>query len=103
MRANHALRVASHCRRMAAEINALDVGAFAEVSFTEDQEEELYYAPLRDRLIAVAKAFEALTAPEDERCKPLSPEKAARVLELEAVSGRLDRDVVKLFIRTCLQ
>lgn len=183
--ANHALRVAEHCRRMVVEISALDAGPFADVSFSADQQEELYYAallhnigivlhgppagkaklmqpllsidrnelsaaeqseikrfldyeqhllsllpwgpqlkavpsianrhyetqdendsgpaPLRARMIAVAKLFDALTAAEDTRCKPLAPEKAARILEIEGFAGRLDRDVVKLFIRTCLQ
>jgi HD-GYP domain-containing protein (c-di-GMP phosphodiesterase class II) len=54
--------------------------------------------PLQSRIIAVADIFEALTARDRPYKPPIPLEKALVILRDEAVSGRLDPEVVELFI-----
>jgi HD-GYP domain-containing protein (c-di-GMP phosphodiesterase class II) len=54
--------------------------------------------PLRARMMTVADIFDALTASDRPYKKAMPPERALQILELEARNGRLDTDVVELFI-----
>jgi hypothetical protein len=56
--------------------------------------------PLQTRLITVADMFDALTE-SDRPYKPaVSPDVAIRILETEAYSGHIDRDLVRLLAET---
>jgi HD-GYP domain-containing protein (c-di-GMP phosphodiesterase class II) len=54
--------------------------------------------PFQSRIIAVADIFEALTAKDRPYKPPLPLEKAIGILRSEAEAGRLDRDLVAMFI-----
>ncbi|RMF94219.1 MAG: GAF domain-containing protein [Nitrospinota bacterium] len=54
--------------------------------------------PLQARILAVVDVYEALTAPDRPYKKPMPAEQALQVLRSEAGRGRLDKDLVELFI-----
>jgi hypothetical protein len=54
--------------------------------------------PLGARLMTVADIYDALTAAERPYKRALTSREALRILEAEAASGCLDRDVLELFI-----
>lgn len=54
--------------------------------------------PIRARMMTVADIFDALTASDRPYKKAMPAERALQILELEARNGRLDGDVVDLFI-----
>ncbi len=53
---------------------------------------------LRTRMMTVADVFDALTASDRPYKKAMPADRALQILELEARNGRLDSDVVELFI-----
>ncbi len=55
--------------------------------------------PLQGRIMAVCDIFDALTAADRPYKKALPLEKSLAILREEAERGRLDRDIVELFIR----
>lgn len=54
--------------------------------------------PLQSRILAVVDIFDALTAADRPYRRAMAPEKAGEILEAEAKAGRLDSDVVNLFV-----
>lgn len=54
--------------------------------------------PLRARMMTVADIFDALTASDRPYKKSMPAERALQILELEARNGRIDPDIVELFI-----
>ncbi len=55
--------------------------------------------PLQARILAVVDVFEALTALNRPYKKPVSLERALHILRMEAERGRLDKNLVELFIQ----
>jgi HD-GYP domain-containing protein (c-di-GMP phosphodiesterase class II) len=58
--------------------------------------------PLQARILAVADIFDALTAVDRPYRSAIPPSKACQVLKAHAKAGRLDQDVVNLFIEKAL-
>ena len=58
--------------------------------------------PLQARILAVADIFDALTAVDRPYRSAMPPSKACQALKAHAKAGRLDRDVVNLFIEKAL-
>lgn len=56
--------------------------------------------PLESRLMAVSDIFDALTASDRPYKRSVPAEKAAAILQEEASAGRLDSEVVRLFIKS---
>ncbi|MFP4477717.1 MAG: HD domain-containing phosphohydrolase [Desulfatibacillaceae bacterium] len=54
--------------------------------------------PLEARILAMVDIFDALTAMDRPYRRAISPEKACGILQAEVDSGRLDPDVVQLFV-----
>jgi hypothetical protein len=54
--------------------------------------------PLQSRILAAVDIFDALTAADRPYRRAIPPEKAGEILKAEAEAGRLDKDVVNLFI-----
>jgi HD-GYP domain-containing protein (c-di-GMP phosphodiesterase class II) len=54
--------------------------------------------PLQSRILAAIDIFDALTAADRPYRRAIPPEKAGEILKAEAKAGRLDKDVVNLFI-----
>jgi HD-GYP domain-containing protein (c-di-GMP phosphodiesterase class II) len=54
--------------------------------------------PLQSRILAVVDIFDALTAVDRPYRRAMAPEKAGEILKAEAEAGRLDHDVVNLFV-----
>jgi HD-GYP domain-containing protein (c-di-GMP phosphodiesterase class II) len=54
--------------------------------------------PLQSRILAVVDIFDALTAADRPYRRAMAPEKAGEILKAEAEAGRLDSDVVNLFV-----
>jgi hypothetical protein len=54
--------------------------------------------PLQARILAVVDIFDALTAADRPYRRAMAPEKAGEILKAEAKAGRLDGDVVNLFV-----
>jgi len=54
--------------------------------------------PLQPRILAVVDIFDALTAADRPYRRAMAPEKAGEILKAEAKAGRLDNDVVNLFV-----
>jgi hypothetical protein len=54
---------------------------------------------LRSRIMAVADVYDALTASDRPYKRALSPETAIRIINEEADSNHLDKDVVDIFIK----
>jgi HD-GYP domain-containing protein (c-di-GMP phosphodiesterase class II) len=54
--------------------------------------------PLQSRILAVVDIFDALTAVDRPYRRAMAPEKAGEILKAEAKAGRLDHDVVNLFV-----
>jgi hypothetical protein len=54
--------------------------------------------PLQSRILAAIDIFDALTAADRPYRRAIPPEKAGEILKAEAEAGRLDRDIVNLFI-----
>jgi hypothetical protein len=54
--------------------------------------------PLQSRILAVVDIFDALTAADRPYRRAMPPEKAGGILQEEASAGRLDTDVVNLFL-----
>jgi HD-GYP domain-containing protein (c-di-GMP phosphodiesterase class II) len=54
--------------------------------------------PLQSRILAVVDIFDALTAADRPYRRAMAPEKAGEILKSEAEAGRLDIDVVNLFV-----
>jgi len=54
--------------------------------------------PLQSRILAVVDIFDALTAADRPYRRAMAPEKAGEILKAEAKAGRLDDDVVNLFV-----
>jgi len=59
--------------------------------------------PLQSRIIAVADIYEALTAKDRPYKPPLPHETAVAILRDEARKGKLDSDLVELFIKENVQ
>ena len=53
--------------------------------------------PLRARILAAVDIYEALTATDRPYKKPLSDDRAQKILQEEAAAGAIDRDVVEVF------
>ncbi|MDX9801286.1 MAG: HD domain-containing phosphohydrolase, partial [Spirochaetia bacterium] len=56
--------------------------------------------PFESRLMAVSDVFDALTASDRPYKRSVPVEKAVAIIRDEAASGKLDREVVKLFIES---
>jgi hypothetical protein len=54
--------------------------------------------PLQSRILATVDIFDALTAADRPYRRAMAPEKAGEILKAEAKAGRLDDDVVNLFV-----
>ncbi|UCD86466.1 MAG: GAF domain-containing protein [Desulfobacterales bacterium] len=54
--------------------------------------------PLQSRILAVVDIFDALTAADRPYRRAMPPEKAGGILQEEANAGRLDTDIVNLFL-----
>lgn len=54
--------------------------------------------PVGGQILAMIDIYEALTASDRPYKPPVTPEKALRILELEAKDGHLNPDIVRLFI-----
>jgi HD-GYP domain-containing protein (c-di-GMP phosphodiesterase class II) len=54
--------------------------------------------PIQSRILAVVDIFDALTAADRPYRRAMAPEKAGEILKAEAKAGRLDSDVVNLFV-----
>jgi HD-GYP domain-containing protein (c-di-GMP phosphodiesterase class II) len=54
--------------------------------------------PLQSRILAVVDIFDALTAADRPYRRAMSPQKAGDILKAEAEAGRLDADIVNLFV-----
>jgi hypothetical protein len=54
--------------------------------------------PLQSRILAVVDIFDALTASDRPYRRAMPPEKAGQILKADAEAGRLDPDVVNLFV-----
>jgi HD-GYP domain-containing protein (c-di-GMP phosphodiesterase class II) len=54
--------------------------------------------PLQSRILAVVDIFDALTAADRPYRRAMAPGKAGEILKAEAEAGRLDTDVVNLFV-----
>ena len=54
--------------------------------------------PLQSRILAVVDIFDALTAADRPYRRAMAPEKAGEILKADAEAGRLDADVVNLFV-----
>lgn len=54
--------------------------------------------PLQTRIMTVADIYEALVAKTRPYKKSMEPVKSLAVLEKEANSGRLDKELVRIFI-----
>ena len=54
--------------------------------------------PIQSRILAVVDMFDALTAADRPDRRALSPQETGKVLKAEAKAGRLDEDIVKLFV-----
>jgi HD-GYP domain-containing protein (c-di-GMP phosphodiesterase class II) len=54
--------------------------------------------PFQARILAVVDIFDALTAADRPYRRAMPPEKAGGILNAEAENGRLDKDVVNLFL-----
>ncbi|MBW1858808.1 MAG: GAF domain-containing protein [Deltaproteobacteria bacterium] len=54
--------------------------------------------PLQSRILAVVDIFDALTAADRPYRRAMASEKASEILKAEAEAGRLDDDVVNLFV-----
>jgi HD-GYP domain-containing protein (c-di-GMP phosphodiesterase class II) len=55
--------------------------------------------PIQSRIIALADVYDALTAPDRPYKKAIPEEKVREILRDEAASGKLDPDLVELFLR----
>jgi len=53
---------------------------------------------LQTRIITVADIYEALIAKDRPYKKSMDPMKSLAILEEEADNGRLDRDLVRIFV-----
>jgi HD-GYP domain-containing protein (c-di-GMP phosphodiesterase class II) len=90
------------------------------ISFTEDLENIPKYAaahheylngtgypkglkgeeiPLQSRILCIADIYDALTAPDRPYKKAMPLEKTLKILQDEAACGKLDGDLVDLFVR----
>ena len=58
--------------------------------------------PLEARILAMVDIFDALTASDRPYRRAMPPEKACAILESDALAGRLDTDVVDLFVKNRL-
>jgi HD-GYP domain-containing protein (c-di-GMP phosphodiesterase class II) len=54
--------------------------------------------PVQSRILAVVDIFDALTAADRPYRRAISPEKSGEILKAEAKAGRLDKDIVNLFL-----
>ena len=54
--------------------------------------------PIQARILSVVDVFDALTAIDRPYRRALTPEKAGEILRAEAKEGRLDKDIVDLFL-----
>ena len=54
--------------------------------------------PLQPRILAVVDIFDALTAADRPYRRAMAPEKAGEILKAEAEAGRLDKNIVNLFL-----
>lgn len=54
--------------------------------------------PLQSRVMTIADIYDALTAPDRPYKNSVTPDQALDMLTLEARAGKIDRDLVKLFI-----
>ncbi len=54
--------------------------------------------PLQSRILTVADVFDALIASDRPYKKAVSPDRAIEILKYEAKNGRLDQDIVDIFI-----
>ena len=54
--------------------------------------------PLQSRILSVVDVFDALTAADRPYRSAISPEKGGKILKAEAEAGRLDQDIVNLFL-----
>lgn len=54
--------------------------------------------PVQARILAVVDVFDALTAADRPYRRAIPPEKAGDILRAEAKNGRLDKDIVDLFL-----
>ncbi len=54
--------------------------------------------PLQSRIIAVADIFEALTAGDRPYKNSIDPINSLAILQEEAKNGRLDKELVRIFI-----
>jgi len=54
--------------------------------------------PVQPRILAVVDIFDALTAADRPYRRAIPPEKAGEILRAEAKAGRLDKDIVDLFL-----
>ena len=54
--------------------------------------------PVQSRILAVVDIFDALTAADRPYRRAIGPEKGGEILKAEAEAGRLDKDIVNLFL-----
>ena len=54
--------------------------------------------PVQSRILAVVDIFDALTAADRPYRRAISPEKSGKILKAEAKAGRIDKDIVNLFL-----
>ena len=54
--------------------------------------------PVQARILAAVDVFDALTAADRPYRRAISPEKSGEILKAEAEAGRLDKDIVNLFL-----
>jgi hypothetical protein len=54
--------------------------------------------PIQCRILAVVDIFDALTAADRPYRRAVSSEKGGKILKAEAETGRLDKDIVNLFV-----
>ena len=54
--------------------------------------------PLQSRILSVVDVFDALTAADRPYRRAISPEKGGEILKAEAEAGRLDKNIVNLFL-----
>jgi HD-GYP domain-containing protein (c-di-GMP phosphodiesterase class II) len=54
--------------------------------------------PVQARILAAVDVFDALTAVDRPYRRAISPEKGGEILKAEAKAGRLDKDIVNLFL-----
>jgi HD-GYP domain-containing protein (c-di-GMP phosphodiesterase class II) len=54
--------------------------------------------PIQSRILSVVDVFDALTAADRPYRRAISAEESAKILKAEARAGRLDEDIVNLFL-----